>query len=116
MEQQVGLFFVVKGNILFHGCSIEEAENYGDFKIYNKSHFEIWDENYYRKYKVDYDFYPRGRITFNVKQNSYWIYRDTCIPDDILEKWIIEHEYKRVAIKEDEHYKCNLCNLNYVEI
>ena len=38
----VGIFFVVKGNLLLHNCSLDKAEKYGDFLNYPKSHMEIW--------------------------------------------------------------------------
>ena len=58
----VGIFFVVDNMFLIHKCSLDEAEKYGDFLIYPKSHMEIWDKHYYYKYKVDFDYYPRGTI------------------------------------------------------
>ena len=66
----VGIFFVVKGNLLLHNCSLDNAEKYGDFLNYPKSHMEIWDEYYYSKYKVDFDYYPRGRIIYNEQEQK----------------------------------------------
>ena len=114
--EQVGLFFVVNGNILFHGCSLNEAENYGDFKIFNRSHLEIWDEYYFSLYKVEYDYFPRGRITYNKKQEKFWLYKDCCIEKNLIEDKLIKQRYQPIEIKEDEHYQCHLCNLNYVRI
>ena len=116
MEQQVGLFFVVNGNIFFHGCSLTEAENYGDFKIYNRSHFEIWEKCYFENYKVDYDYFPRGRITYNKNEERYWLYKDCCIEDNLIQNWLMNQGYSSILLKEDEHYRCYMCNKFYVDI
>ena len=48
-----------------HKCENGEAEKYGDFLNYPKSHMEIWDKYYYSKYHVDFDYFPRGRVVYN---------------------------------------------------
>ena len=109
----VGIFFVVKGNLLMHNCSLDNAEKYGDFLNYPKSHMEIWDEYYYSKYKVDFDYYPRGRIIYNVKEQKYYIYYDKCLENDIKNLGIIP-ENEDVKLLKDYHYQCHKCNPNYV--
>ena len=109
----VGIFFVVKGNLLLHNCSLDNAEKYGDFLNYPKSHMEIWDEYYYSKYKVDFDYYPRGRIIYNEKEQKYYIYYDKCLENDIKNLGIIP-ENKDVKLLKDYHYQCHTCNPNYV--
>ena len=113
MINKVGLFFVVNGKILFHGCELDKAQNYGDFKIYDKSHYDVWEKHYYKRYKVDYDYFPRGRVAYNKKDNKFFIYRDTCIAADII-KTLIQC-YNEYELLEDEHYKCHLCNINYLK-
>ena len=51
-------FFFVNGEFLFSGCTLQNAEKYGDFLVYPKSHFEVWDTY---DFKVDYDYYPSLR-------------------------------------------------------
>lgn len=110
----VGLFFVVNNKLLMHSCSLKEAELYGDFLNYPRSHMEIWDENYYRKYGVDFDFYPRGRIIYNINEETYYIYYDKCIEKNIQDLGIIPKD-KKVKLLYDFHYKCHKCNKSYVE-
>ena len=60
----VCLFFYVKGKFIIHGYTLAEAETYGDFLIYPGGHFDIWEDNYYKNYGVDYDYFPRGRVAY----------------------------------------------------
>ena len=77
------LFFYIPNqkNFLIHKCENNEAEKYGDFLNYPDSHMEIWDKYYYKKYKVDFDYYPRGRVVYNLSEDTYYIYHDICIKD-----------------------------------
>ena len=109
----VCLFFYVNGEFLVHGCVLDKAEKYGDFLIYPDSHFDIWDQNYAKKYGVDYDFFPRGRIAYRKSNKTYQILYDACIGDDI---WLLLEAYSRekTELGYDEHYQCHKCNKNYV--
>ncbi len=109
----VGLFFVVKNQLLLHSCELSQAEKYGDFLNYPESHMEIWDKFYQKKYKVDFDYFPRGRIIYNLKEETYYIYYDKCLEDSIKNLNIIPKD-KKVKLLHDFHYKCHKCNKNYV--
>ena len=109
----VGIFFVVGGMLLIHKCSLTEAELYGDFLNYPKSHMEIWDKHYYSKYKVDFDYYPRGRVIYNTVEKTYYIYYDKCL-EKIIKKLNIVPEKESKKYLHDFHYKCSKCNKNYV--
>lgn len=75
----VNIFFYVDGKFLISECENEKSEKYGDFLNYPKSHMEVWDKKYYNKYKVDFDYFPRGRVVYNTKEKYYYIYHDKCI-------------------------------------
>ena len=109
----VGIFFVVNNQVLIHNCELSEAEKYGDFLNYPESHMEIWDKYYYKKYKVDFDYFPRGRIIYNLKEKTYYIYYDKCLENDIKNLNIIP-ENENVKLLKDFHYQCHKCNKNYV--
>ena len=107
------LFFCVDGNLLFHGCTLEAAEPYGDFFNYPNSHYKIWQKYYAHKYKVDFDYYPRGRVVYRKTDDTYLIYYDKCMArfiDSVTEKYA----GKKTEIGYDEHYQCCLCNKDYV--
>lgn len=108
----VNLFFVVNNKFLIHECENEKAEKYGDFLNYPLSHMDVWEKYYSSKYRVDFDYFPRGRVVYNVKEECYYIYHDKCIKnlDELLEKYKNDN-YK---ICTDFHYQCKNCNKNYI--
>lgn len=112
----VGIFFYTAGQFLFHGCDLSGAEIYGGFKVYSRSHFEVWDDYYFKNYHVDYDYYPRGRIVYDTKTNKYLVYRDACIPEDEMQKIAETYVGKEYVLLEDEHYQCHRCNPDYVDL
>lgn len=116
-ELKVGLYFYVDDRFVFSGCSLSEAESYGDFLIYSKSHFDVWNSNKLLNMlgKIPYDFYPRGRIVYRKSDDTFIIYYDMCVEKELGE---IAKEYEgfNVKFERDEHYKCHTCNRNYVLI
>ncbi len=107
------VFFFVDGTFLFHECTIESGEEYGQFVNYPYSHYDIWHRNYESKYLVDFDYYPRGRVVYRKSDNTYLIYYDKCMEFSI--GWLLEHySGKKYELGCDEHYQCHLCNENYV--
>ena len=109
----VCLFFYVHGQFLIHGCPLSRAERYGDHLIYPEGHFDIWDRHYYDKYKVDYDYFPRGRIAYRTSDQTYQILYDRCIGPDIL-RLAQAYSSQRTELGYDEHYQCHSYNPNYV--
>lgn len=107
------LFFYVNDNLLFHSCSIAEGEPYGIFINYPYSHYNIWMEKYYQEYKVDFDYYPRGRIVYRKIDNTFLIYYDRCMELQ-LDKIIDKFQNVRYELNYDEHYQCHTCNKGYV--
>ena len=104
----VGLFFVVRDKLLLHKVQLEDAEKYGDFLNYPESHFDIWEKNYEKLYHVDFDYFPRGRIVYNTKENTFYIYYDKCLEgklDELIQDFEGENDF---------HYQCHKCNKNYI--
>jgi hypothetical protein len=114
---KVGLFFYVNGQILTDFVDIDSAQLYGDFKIGDSSHYNIWDEKYEKIYNKPYDYYPRGRVVYKYKENKYILYADKCIKEkginEIIKTFSIEGE--NVEIDTDIHYVCKKCNRDYLE-
>lgn len=112
-KYDVGLFFYVNGRFLVHGCSLDEAEKYGDFLIYPESHYNLWDRYYIDKHDVDFDYYPRGRIAYRRADNAYLVLYDRCIGKDI-NHLVERYSDRKVVTGYDEHYQCHSCNEDYV--
>ena len=114
MNNQVGIFFYVNVQFLVHSCDLEHAESYGEFLIYPKSHFEIWERYHAKRYVVDFDFYPRGRMAYNKAEGTFHILYDRCIEKAI--QTLASSGYgENIVLGLDEHYQCHRCNLNYVK-
>ena len=109
----VCLFFCVNGIFLVHGCSLQEAELYGDFLIYPQSHFDIWEQHYASIYPVDFDYYPRGRVVYRQSDKTFQIYSDGCL-ESVIREWAASRYSGPVCFARDEHYQCHRCNTGYV--
>lgn len=107
------LFFCVDGELLFHGCSLDNGEPYGDFLNYPYSHFKIWEKYYECIFYVDFDYYPRGRVVYRKTDDTYLIYYDKCM-EPFIGTVLKKYAGKKIEIGYDEHYQCNLCNEDYV--
>lgn len=117
-EPQVGLFFDIKGNLFFAGCSLAEAETYGDFLVFPKSHMEVWDTigsmGTVDGRKVDFDYYPRGRIVYRKTDDVFILYYDACL-ENKLDGLIETYAGCNLRMELEEHYRCHNCNDFYVE-
>jgi len=113
MESRVGLFFYIHGRFFVHSCPLHEAEEYGDFLIYPKSHDQIWRRYYAAGYRVDFDYFPRGRFAYRKSDGVSRIFYDRCIGDEIH---FIADAYTdgNAEFLLDEHYQCHFCNRDYV--
>ena len=118
-DRYVGLFFFIEGNFVFSGCPLNEADTYGDFLIYPEGHLEAWDSveslnSFEDGRKVDYDYYPRGRIVYRKTDDTFIIYYDKCV-EGALDRLTRAYEGCNVKTETDEHYCCHACNNLYVE-
>lgn len=107
------LFFHVNGKLLFHGCSLDAAEPYGEFLNYPHGHDKIRRKYYAPKYNVDFDYYPRGRVVYRKSDDTYLIYYDKCMKPDIG-KITEKYAGQKLELDYDEHYQCHMCNDDYV--
>lgn len=107
------LFFCVNGKLLFHGCSMEDAEAYGVFLNFPHSHYDIWNKEYEKKYGVEFDYYPRGRVVYRSSDDTYLIYYDKCM-EAYINSVTDKYEGKKLETDYDEHYQCHMCNIDYI--
>jgi len=67
---QVGIFWIDdSGKMFAASVSLSDAEDYGEFRIYDKSHFEMWDSatRANPKWKgKEYEEVPRGRVIYKI--------------------------------------------------
>jgi hypothetical protein len=115
---KVGLFFYVNNKLLTDLVDVGQAEFYGDCKIGESSHYQVWDDDYFKIYQKPYDYYPRGRVVYKYKENKFIVYADKCIEEkgimDIIKTFEIEDENIKID-RTDNHYVCRRCNKDYCE-
>jgi len=109
------LFFFLKNKMLLHTCALDEAQKYGDFLNYPYSHDRVWMKLYRKRYNVDFDYYPRGRIIYNISMDRYTLFYDGCIEDE-AKRLANAYVGAEIVLTRDEHYQCHKCNNEYVDV
>ena len=100
MTGSVGIFWGIpepdgSWSILIDATSLAEAEPYGDFLTHPRGHYEVWtqwqktrtapDANGFILQTIadhEYEFFPRGRIVYNIATNSFILYADRHLQQD----------------------------------
>ena len=107
-EAFVALFFVVNGKILLHRCRLENAEHYGDIRNYPRSHMDVWEKHYEAKYGKEFDFYPRGRVVHDMRNDEFIIYYGGCCSKEAFKVRMMLRN-RTCHLELDEEYSCNEC-------
>ena len=111
----VGIFWLVKNRLLIKACSLDEAESYGECLVHGQSHIRCWEAlNSTGKVPQDseYDDFPRGRVTFNTRENRFYLFADNCIrrsPTRIDRIMRTMHLQANTVVSGDLHYRCPKC-------
>lgn len=77
---EVGIFWIDdRGNMFAESVSLRDAEDYGEFKIFEGSHFESWDKAVRANPSwrgLEYEEIPRGRVVYHKdpKKNEFIVY------------------------------------------
>lgn len=112
----IGIFWVLPENeILSHVVDISQAEPYGDFKTDGTNHFDMW-RSLQRVGRgnpniVDhgYDYWPRGRVSYNTKSGEFYLYADKKIVDNPPALRAVMREFSLPAnqteVDYDSHYR-----------
>ena len=94
VEGEVGIFWVIDENILGNSVLSINAEDYGDFKIYPLDHYTTWEKLRQKDSDISlfaYDYFPRGRIAYNIKEDVYIIYIDKCLDSAKIKNEFIKY-------------------------
>ena len=114
-EPLVGIFWLVRGELLFDTTPLSRAEQYGDFKIHGGDHVSVWER--FRSantvpQEMEYEESPRGRVMFNSTLGNFTLFADRCI---LRRKAIVAkirkqlHLPKNTIESTDSHYRCFSC-------
>ena len=114
-EPHVGIFWLIRGEILFDTTPLTKAETFGDFKIHSGNHISVWQEWVLARRvppEVEYEEYPRGRVAFDTKSKRFNLLADRCI---LLEKGVLAKIKNQMRLPRntttgtDPHYRCQAC-------
>ena len=114
-QAEVGIFWLVKGELIFDSTSLDQAEPYGDHVTHPRSHIDVWAQ-FQRAGKVphesEYEEFPRGRVMHHHSSGEFMILADPCIlarKDLIAEIKDALHLPKKTKLGSDPHYRCFTC-------
>ena len=115
-EPLVGIFWLVKQNLLIDSTLLSAAEKYEDFRIHSGNHVSVWEkfqQNGTAPRELEYEEAPRGRVMYNPKTRRFTLLADKCILKDkrIVSKIMSEMNLpsKNTDKGTDSHYRCFTC-------
>ena len=110
---EVGLFWCdVSGNMFSHAVPLPLAEEYGDFKILDKAHIDVWDNAVHSNPKwkgLEYEDIPRGRVVYMIdpKKPEFIVYLPKVLmkfKNKIMARFNLPVGHVRFDTS-DEHYQ-----------
>lgn len=119
--EQVGIFFIVNGEVIAATAPLTQGEHYGD-TIGFGGHYDFWlalvpkkpTELLFKNHA--YDYYPRGRVVYFQKSRSVRLYADRCINKIDIANIVATFQLSAYRLARDEHYQCAKCNTEYLDI
>ena len=109
----VGIFWMDDtGTIFSDGVSLRDAEDYGEFKTFEGSHYELWDKAVAANPKwkgLEYDEVPRGRVVYrkDAKKPEFIVYMPQRIAkhkNKLYNEFSLPSGFVRFDYS-DEHYR-----------
>lgn len=113
----IGVFFLVNGEIVTHMYEKNEGKQQGVIFNPPEGHDRVWRNEFKDIYKQKYDFWPIGRVSYNINSRQYVIYHDQCIAQDILEKISQIFQLPKDAVRYvvDDYYSCEACRKKLID-
>lgn len=110
-EGKVGPFFYLEETVISDSINNSEADAYGVCKTWS-SHDQFWTTlaKTHKQYQtVEYFLYPRGRVTFNMEKNVFYVYLNPVLNTPPIVEKIIEAfnlmDCNYIVDDSDVHYK-----------
>jgi hypothetical protein len=112
----VGLFYVVAWKLYWEGMPAAQSDG-AYFKSYPKTYYTYWKNTVTRNHPElrEYDFrrFPRGRVVFDSKEDSFVIMADKCVVEnpDLIKKIVSEMRLPEdeVIVSVDKDCECADC-------
>lgn len=115
-NERIGIFFVLpEGKIALHAEAVDSLSSPNGFKDVSLGHYDFFNETILPEHPElfeDYAYYPRGRILYREKDQTYLAYADKCIRKDQALKEKIQSLFhlSKLLWRADEQYQCAGCN------
>ena len=115
-EPQVGILWLVDGNLVIDSTALTMAEDYGTFKVHPGNHCSVWEKLQQGRAvpaDVEYEEFPRGRVMYDTTARRFSLLADRCI---LKNKGVVRNiiskmnlPSKNTDVGADSHYRCFAC-------
>ena len=108
------------GRLVVDKSLLTDAESYGDCLTHPRSHIDQWEEFRLQAVvpaEVEYEEWPRGRVSLDVRREVFLLLADRCIlkRKSAVKQLIAALNLPpgRIEITIDAHYRCQRCLQTY---
>lgn len=113
----VGIFWLLPSGKLIIDCSpLSEAEMYSNALTHSTGHLDHWTELQKQGIvpnHVEYEDWPRGRISLDLQKEQFILLADKCILErrDVVQGIVVAFHLPPELTSEglDDHYRCAVC-------
>lgn len=106
---KLGPFFYIDDELLYNAIPLNECELRIDKLDNPYSHEELFEKKY--GMELDYIDYPRGRVVWDITNDTAIIYIDPCINNEkVINKILKAFNLDKYVIQGDLHYHCKNCS------
>jgi hypothetical protein len=112
----IGIFYLINGRIVSEKAAVSTIKPSSAVRAYPRQHYDFWSELQKKDpdlYDLDCYALPRGRVLYNEKTRKVEVLADRHILEkDRLRTLVIQDfhlEKSDVQFKEDENYRCAVC-------
>jgi len=111
---KIGLFWIYDKQIFPVFQNLSDIKEIDGFKDSDLSHYQTWDfikMQHEKFYLYEYEDITRGRVVYDVKNDTFIIYCNKLLLQDDDAKKLIINAFtlvsKQYFFREDEHYQIN---------
>ena len=85
LGSMVGIYWhipIIKNKLVSITENLDIGESYGDFIVSSYDHYTYWEvlrEKHAQLANVEYEFYPRGRVSYHKPSKTFYVYIDKNI-------------------------------------
>ncbi len=114
-EPHVGIFWLVRGKLIFDTTLLSAAEAHAHFKVHPGDHVVVWDKLRQQRIvpmEMEYEEQPRGRVVYDTIDQRFTLLADKCILGSraVVREIVSAMNLPAGTAKAtDHHYRCHIC-------